>query len=138
MEGGRMDASTVIKQKFANVGGEASIPLLRGGTFNARMVRDGIMVDNLSTQPFLLWRVFQEAVDLMGRQSGRAMRGNAMKCLLGEARLPLDSVEGHIASVIYNKKPGEWVFRRVTPIAAILVWAGICRAEPGVLVLEDQ
>jgi hypothetical protein len=138
MEVGRMDAITVIKQKITNVCGEASIPLLRGGTFKARMIKDGIMVDNLSSQPFLPWRVFQEAVELMGRQSGRAKRGNAMNYRLGEVGLPLDSIEGHIAHVMYSKKPGEWVFRRVTPIAAILIWAGICRAEPGVLVLEDQ
>ena len=37
-----MDAIQVvplIRQKFANVGGNASIPLLRGGTFNARILK---------------------------------------------------------------------------------------------------
>ena len=56
---------------------------------------------------------------------------------LGEEKLPLNSVEGHVASQIYGKQPGEWVFRRITPIAAILVWAGICEHRRGALAFSE-
>jgi hypothetical protein len=127
-----------IKQKFESLGGEAIIPLMKGGNFIAREDEEGIWVDNLGSQPLLPWCVFQEAICVLMRNDGRAKRGNAMNCRLGDAGLPLDSIEGHIAQVVYGKQPGDSVFRRVTPIAAILVWAGICRAKPGELVLKDQ
>ena len=69
------------------------------------------------------------------RNGGRADRGDAMGSKLGDEGLTVDSIEGHIALVIYNKRPGDTVFRRITPIACILVWAGICRTEPHQLVM---
>ena len=55
---------------------------------------------------------------------------------LGDEGLPLDSIEGHIANVVYGRKPGDSVFRRISPIAAILVWTGICEAGRGELILR--
>lgn len=60
-----------------------------------------------------------------------------MNFKLGDERLPLDSIEGYITCCLYNKKIGDSVFRRVTPIAGILIWAGICENEPGYLVLNN-
>ena len=71
----------------------------------------------------------------MIRNNGTAMRGDAMNAKLGDEGLPLDSVEGHIAHVVYGKKIGDSVFRRITPIACILVWSGICESKPMKLVL---
>jgi hypothetical protein len=51
--------------------------------------------------------------------------------------MPLDSIEGHIAWVVYGKKEGQPVFRRITPIAGIMVWAGVCKTEPGELILRE-
>jgi hypothetical protein len=129
------EAVPKIKQKFMSMGGKAVIPLMKGGSFTARADDKGVWVSNLGTSPFLPWRVFEEAVALIIRKGGRAKRGDAMNCRLGDEGLPLDSIEGHIAHVVYNKQPGDSIFRRVTPIGAILVWAAICRAEPGELVL---
>lgn len=106
------------------------------GTFNAELKADGIVVDNLGNQPFLPWIVFQEAICVLIRNEGRAPRGNAMNAKLGDPDLSLDSVEGHVAQVVYGKKVGETVFRRITPIACILIWAGVCEAAPGELVLR--
>ena len=50
--------------------------------------------------------------------------------------LKLEAVEGHIASVVYGKQTGDSVFRRVTPIACIIEWAGICHSEPVKLILR--
>jgi hypothetical protein len=95
-------------------------------------------VNNLGSQPFLPWAVFEETVKLLIRNGGRAERGSALGGRLGERELPLDSVEGHIAHTVYGKQVGETVFRRVVPVAAILVWAGICEAVPGELVLKNR
>ena len=133
-----MDTITVVKRirsRFDEVGSPAIIPKLKNGTFEAKLVDDGVEVDNLGTQPFLHWSAFQEAVCVLIRKGGRALRGNAMNARLGDSDLPLDSVEGHVANVVYGKQIGEIVFRRITPIACILIWSKICRPEPKELVL---
>ena len=125
-----------IKEKLIDLGGQASIPLLRRGSFRAKLVEGGIEVDNLGNQPFLPWCVFQEAVCVLIRKQGIAKRGDAMNARLGDEGLALDSVEGHIALVVYGKDIGDSVFRRITPIACILEWSGICKSEPGKLILR--
>lgn len=49
-----------------------------------------------------------------------------MSYKLGEDGLPLNSVEGYVATHVYSKKTGDNVFRRITPIVNILIWADIC------------
>jgi hypothetical protein len=129
------DSVNSIKQRFAGSGHKVQIPLLKGGHFSAEISEEGIKVDNLGTQPFLPWAVFEEALRLLNRKGGRAERGDAMACKMGDKGLSAESIEGHVASVVYDKRPGDTVFRRITPIACILIWAGICRAEPRKLVL---
>lgn len=127
---------TAIRSKFSVTGSPAKVPHIRGtGSFSAELIDTGIKVDNLGTQPFLPWDVFQEAIIILIRNDGRAERGNAMNFKLGESGLSLDSIEGHIAHTVYGKKEGVSVTRRITPIACVLIWAGICRTEPGELVL---
>lgn len=125
----------MIKRRFAEIGSPATIPLQRRGTFTATLVDRGVNVDNLGNLPLLPWATFDEAVRVIIRNGGRALRGNAMMSRLGDSGLPLDSVEGHVAYAVYGKRPGDMVFRRISPIAAILLWAGICRARPRELVL---
>jgi hypothetical protein len=134
-----MDGKTAvnkIKQKFEGAGLSVTIPLHKGGQFIAKVVAGGLEVDNLGTQPFLPWKVFEETVDLLVRKGGRAQRGDAMNSRLADEGLPLNSVEGYIAQEVYGKKPGDSIFRRISPIAAILVWAGICDEEPGELIIR--
>ena len=134
-----MSASTQVVErircKFAETGQPTEIPLLKGKCFEAELTESGVTVSNLGDQSFLPWAVFEEAVNLMERNGGRALRGDAMKASLGQADLPLDSIEGHVAVVVYGRQRGDSVFRRVTPIACLLIWAGICQARPGELVL---
>jgi len=130
-----IEVAELIRDKFAETGSPTQIPMLRKGSFTAEMRADGIWVDNLGGEPHLPWAVFQEAICVLIRNGGRARRGDAMKSKLGDVDLSLDSIEGHIAHVAYGKRPGQSVFRRITPVACILIWAGICRAEPGELVL---
>jgi hypothetical protein len=126
----------IIKRGFEKKGNPAQIPLLKGDrTFKAILDKNGVSVSNLGNEPFLPWNVFVETVYLLKKNGGRAVRGNAMKGVLGDGQLPIDSVEGHIARVVYGKKKGDTVFRRITPIACILIWAGICQHKPRELVL---
>lgn len=127
-----------IQKKFAETGSPASIPLIKGGEFTATLVEGGVKVDNLGREPFLPWVVFQEAVCAMIRGGGRAKRGDAMQSKLGDERLSTDSIEGHVAQVVFGKRPGDTVFRRITPIAAILIWANVCRPEPGALAIIER
>ncbi|OGI50152.1 MAG: hypothetical protein A2W42_03060 [Candidatus Muproteobacteria bacterium RIFCSPHIGHO2_01_60_12] len=126
----------IIKRRFAEIGHKETIPLLKGGHFIAELTHEGVSVDNLGNQPLLPWAVFQEAVCVLIQNDGHAERGDAMGSKLGDEGLPLDSIEGHIAQVVYGKRPGETVFRRITPIACILIWAGICEAGPHELILR--
>ncbi len=130
-----MNVVDTIKRRFEQDGPSARVPLLKGGGFTAEITAEGIAVNNLGAQPLLPWVVFEEAVALLVRRGGRADRGDAMKCRLGDDGLSVDSVEGHIAAVVYGQRRGDPVFRRITPVACILIWAGICRASPGELVL---
>jgi hypothetical protein len=130
-------AVQIIREKFAQNGSRVEIPLLKGNKpFRAEISPNGVFVDNLGTQPFLPWVVFQEAVSLLIIRGGKAEKGDAMNAKLGDPNLGFDSVEGHVASVVYNKKKGDSVFRRITPIACILIWAGICKSLPHELVLS--
>ena len=130
------DATTAITRNFGETGSPAPIPNLIGGFFTATLRPDGVEVDNLGKQPFLPWAVFQETVCLLIRQGGRARKGNAMGPKLGEPGLALDSIEGHVAHVVYGKRPGVSVFRRIAPIACILIWAGVCENGRGFLLLN--
>lgn len=129
------DAVEAIKAKFAEEGSPAAVPFLKRGSFEAKLSWRGVRVSNLGTQPLLPWQVFEETCALLVRSGGSALRGNAMNCRLGDPGLPLDSVEGHIAHMVYEKRKGASIFRRIVPIACILIWAGVCEAAPGKLVL---
>lgn len=130
---------TAIRSKFSLTGSPAKVPYIRGtGSFSAELTGNGIKVDNLGGQPFLPWAVFQEAIYVLIRNGGRAERGNAMNYKLGESGLSLDSIEGHIAHIVYGKTEGDTILRRITPVACILIWAGVCRAKPGELVLISK
>ena len=130
-------AVEAIRRRFAETGSPTRIPLLRQGEFTATLTPEGITVDNLGNQPFLPWAVFKEAINVLVRNNGRANRGDAMGATLGEPDLSLNSIEGHIALVVYGKQPGDTVFRRITPVACILIWANLCEASPRELVLKD-
>jgi len=124
-----------IRQRFRETGPTTEIALLNRGHFTATLREDGIVVSNLGNTPFLPWAVFQEAICVLLRSGGTAELGNAMDAKLGDPGLALDSIEGHIAHVVYGKNPGESVFRRRAPVAAILVWAGLCTPIAGGLSL---
>jgi len=131
-----IDAKKLIRKRFEEVDNPAIIPMQNGGFFNATLRDDGIEVSNLGNQPFLPWSVFDETLILLTANNGRVLRGDAMNFRLGEEGLPIDSVEGHVAYHVYGKQLGDAVFRRITPIANVLIWAGVCKARPGEIILK--
>lgn len=107
------------------------LPLQNGGKFRARMMEPGIEVDNLGSSSLLEWRVFDEIELLYQEKGSPLLKGDPMSFRLGESGLPMDSIEGRLASKLYGKLIGDSVFRRISPITGILIWAGICKAGRG-------
>lgn len=127
----------IIESKFGEDNNTAAIPLMHKNLFFTATKNDkGIEVDNLANQSLLPWSIFDEVVGLLKENDGSAIKGNAMQSKLGSEKLPLNSVEGRIASAIYDKQEGETVFRRISPVGAILVWAGICEHGKASLILK--
>lgn len=130
-----------LKDAFKNKKSVQIATLNRGikkkGCFTAELNHEGIKVSNLRSYALLPLDVFHETIDLLIEKGGKAIKGNCMGkgIKLGDSELPLDSVEGRIANKVYQKKIGDSVFRRITPVSCILEWAGICRNKRGYLEL---
>lgn len=132
-----MEVSSIIRDKLVINGGKARVKLLVSDKyFNITLTDEGVLVDNLDKKPLLEWKVFEKAIELLKSNGGSAIKGDAMSYRLGEGNLAIDSVEGYIAKEVYNKKIGDSVFRRITPIVNILIWADVCENERGKLVLK--
>ena len=126
-----------IKNAFENKGEKVKIPLQINKTFTAKVTKEGIEVDNLSNYPLLEWEVFDEIEKLFNEKGPSILKGDAMNYKLGESGLPIDSIEGRIAYAVYDKELGDSVFRRISPIVGILVWADICEVENDYLILKE-
>jgi len=128
------DAVARIRAMFQGAG-TISVPNQRGNEFTATLQDDGISVNNLGNASILHWAVFTAVVRLLNENDGQADKGNAMEQCLGDPDLPLDSIEGYVAHEVYGKQVGDTILRRITPIAGILIAAGICVNLPGRLAL---
>ncbi|MCO5380913.1 MAG: hypothetical protein NHB15_01265 [Methanosarcina barkeri] len=128
-----------IKNQFDKKGNPAKIPLMSGKQFfEARSETDGVYVDNLKNQPFLPWKIFSEAINCLKENGGQAKKGNATNSRLGDPNLELDTLEGYIASRVYDCSIGDTVFKRITPVASILAWAEICENTRGQIGLLSE
>ena len=127
----------ILKKKLGSEKSPSKVKI-KGGYFKAWLDKNGkgVLVSNLGKNNLLEWKVFTETLKFLNGNSGNADRGNAMMYKLGEVGLPLESIEGHLAKRIYKKNEGDSVFRRITPIASILVWSGVCRSPIGKLALK--
>lgn len=81
---------------------------------------------------------FWQAVHVIIKNGGSAPRGDAKGAKLGEKGLPLNSVEGSVANVIYGKHCGDSVFQRISPIAHILIGSGVCADKRGDLEIHKK
>lgn len=131
------DISDIIKEKLLKNDGRVEINLLKANrTLHVELSNGGLLVDNLGNESFLEWKVFEKTVELLEKEGGIALKGDAMGSKLGEGKLPFNSIEGYIAKEVYGKKAGDSVFRRITPIVNILIWAGVCKNGKGKLILR--
>lgn len=135
------DESTVIrniKEKLNQNHGIASISMARGNTFQIYYEEygNGIYATNLPHNRIITWKVFDYAVEVIQKNGGKALKGQAMKAKLGEPGLTLDTVEGYVAHYGYNVKFGDSTLRMISPLSAILEWADICINGYGYLQLK--
>ncbi len=137
-----MNIQEILREKLLENEGKAEIPK-KGGTFEARLVPEGIYVSNLGvaeSQKILVWDVFVKTIELLEELGGAAQRGDAQVkgARLGDKNLPLDSIEGRVAKMVYDIQEGKGVTRRVSAIANLLVWAKVCVHGKGVLYLKRE
>lgn len=128
-----------IKNQFDKKGNPAKIPLMSGKQFfEARSEADGVYVDNLKKDPFLPWNIFSESVNCIKENGGKVKKGNATNSRLGDPNLGLDTLEGYIASKVYDCKVGDAVFKRINAVASVLAWAEICENTRGQISLLEE
>ncbi len=127
-----------IRGHFAAHGNSLELDKNKGQQVRYDMKKEGVEVTNLSEsmhRNFLPWGVFYYSLELLLEQGGSASKGDAMNAKFGDAKLSVNSIEGRVAARIYGVQEGESVFRRITPISDILIEAGICTNNNGVLTL---
>lgn len=129
-----------IKEKLNASGGRTVIELFNGGPCDIRYSDDGQGLESskIPLKDQLPWEVFIATVELVVQQGGRAWKGNARAGKLGSDKLPLDSVEGHIAHTVHGVKPGQSAFGPGFVVCAILDWAGICKNKRGYLEISPM
>lgn len=118
-----------LKERINEAKGLATISLPRGNNFQIYYEEygTGIHATNIPSNKVLLWKAFEDAMAVLEKNNGKVIKGNAMKGKLGDAYLPMNSMEGYIASHTYHVKKGETTLRLISAIAAILEWTGLCR-----------
>ena len=83
------------------------------------------------------YKVFDDIVELLIKQGGRAKKGNGRNYKLGEPGCEENTVVGTIA-LHRGRTIGESVFDPVFVMAAILEWAGIAKNGRGELILTEE
>lgn len=129
----------VLKDRIIETNDTIEIPLQGGGKmtvepviFNNTVL--GVNVDNLRDKPYLPIDVFIVVISLLSiSNQNQAIKGSAQGGKLGSSELPINSIEGHVAKVVYGIPIGKFAFQRITPISRILEWAGVCENGRGFL-----
>lgn len=136
-DGNSTKASEIIKHKLKESGGKAIVYTINGLPCEIRAAADGIsfLSDKLPIKPPYRFDVFDQIVDLLLANNGRARKGNGRNYKLGEPECDETTVVGYIAKYYAKKEYGESVFDPVFVLAAVLDWAGIANNERGEIVL---
>ena len=136
-DGNSAKASEIIQHKLKESGGKAIVYTINGLPCEIRAAADGIsfLSDKLPIKPPYRFDVFDQIVDLLLANNGRARKGNGRNYKLGEPECDETTVVGYIAKYYAKKEYGESVFDPVFVLAAVLDWAGIANNERGEIVL---
>jgi hypothetical protein len=128
-----------IKEKLNNCGGKTTISLFQGDKCEIAFDTNGKGLFSPKIPPAnqLTWEAFNAAVEVVIKNGGKAIKGKARSgAKLGSEDLPLDSIEGYIASKVHGVLEGETAFGPGFVICAILDWAEICKNERGYLTIN--
>ena len=98
-------------------------------------MRSSFLSDKLPIKPPYRFDVFDQIVDLLLANNGKARKGNGRNYKLGEPECDETTVVGYIAKYYAKKEYGESVFDPVFVLAAVLDWADIANNERGEIVL---
>ena len=130
-------ASDIIKRKLMENNGRVIVHTARGLPCEIRAASDGVsfLSDKLPGNPPYRYKVFDDIVNLLISQGGRAKKGNGRNYKLGEPECDETTVVGAIGYRYRHAKSGESVPDPVFVLAAVLEWAGIASNERGELVL---
>ncbi len=131
--------ASTIKAKMNEVGGTTYI---KNGTSKLEIGypedESGVCFKNTKGQEKTIpWTAFFATVDILKEKDGKAIKGDAT-AKLGTKLLPLDSVEGYVASTVYGKKKRQTVEKNISEIAALLDWADISKNGRGYLELKEN
>jgi len=103
--------------------------------FTARLVDDGIDVDDLGDQSFLRGKSLRKrSIYSLERRTSRARRCHDVQAW--ESRSAIGFDRRAYCTCAVRKQEGDSIFRRISLYAAILVWAGLCDTAPGELILR--
>lgn len=131
----------VLKDRLLEVDDAGvEIAVQGGGSFRATPVicgemLTGVNVNNLGeNNGFLPMDVFVATLSLLYLSPNhRADKGSAQAAPLGQPRMELNTIEGHVAHLVFGTPHGNYALQRITPISRILEWAGVCENGRGYL-----
>lgn len=140
------------KQVFKNfieeiraTGNMCTVPQQRGAaSFNASVQEHegtlGIYVDKqvMPADPFFPIDIFFFVIRILElAPNSELRRGDAMNHALGDPGLEQNTVEASIAIEFYGARNGDYIYRRISVIANILVASGVCEHGRGVIRLRN-
>lgn len=130
-------ASEIIKTKLKDNGGRVVVHSITGIPYEIKAEPDGesFSTEALPVKPNYTYKVFDDIVDLLRSQGGKAKKGLGRNAKLGEPGCEETTVVGAIAKNYVGKSVGDSVYDPVFVLAAILEWAGIAHNERGYLEL---
>ncbi len=120
-----------LQEKIIECGGQALMPVLKGEPvpFWLSSTKGGLESKGLRGV-VLEWRIFDAIVKKAISLGGKMYRGDSAAqsgAKIGSDDLPLDTIDGFIATEFYGAHIGDTTLRRSTYYAGILDWAGIAR-----------
>ena len=130
-------ASEVIKAKLKEHGGHVIVYTVRGLPCEIYAEPDGTTFTSNKLPTAYDYKVFDDIVELLAKQGGRAKKGNGRNYKLGESGCEENTVVGTIA-LHRGQTIGESVFDPVFVMAAILEWAGMAKNGRGELILTRE
>ena len=131
------NASDIIKRKLMENNGRVIVHTMQGRPCEIRAASDGVSFSSNKLPTIFRYKVFDDIVDFLISQDGRAKKGNGHK-KLGEPGCDETTVAGAIGYRYFEKKDGDSVSDPVSALAAVLEWAGIANNERGELVLTNN